>query len=191
MSHKNRINAQQMLFSYISQRGLTKSITRMHSLECIYSPFPALFFSSSSMDNNPCLVDRAWHNVQAQRLPGNRRGCTFGPNYPSQPPPSPSLHLHLNWFLLLKEKRPQPLHPPTHPTSLSLPCCPQGWGCSLAMTVRLAAKPPVLLKLGTSYNERHLRRTGKAGKVRGSLLYSAVPAYVLWWITWQQVWMGS
>lgn len=151
----------------------------MHRLECIYSPFSALFFSSSSMDNNPCLVDRAWHNVQAQRLPGNRRGCTFGPNYPSQPPPSPSLHLHLDWFLL-KEKRPQPLHPPTHPTSLSLslPCCPQGWGCSLAMNVRLAVKP-VLLKLGTSYNERHLRRTGKGRKVRGSLLYSAVLAYVL------------
>lgn len=51
------------------------------------------------------------------------------------------------------------LNPFTHPTSLS--SCPQGWGCSLAMNVRLAVKPPVPAMLGTSYNERHLRRTGK------------------------------
>lgn len=75
-------------------------------------PFPTLFFSSLSVDDQPCLVHGAWHNAQAKRLPGNRRGCTFGPNYSSQPPPSPSLHLHLNWFLLLKEKKtPSPTQP--------------------------------------------------------------------------------
>lgn len=83
--------------------------------------FTPLSLSSSSppflsMHNKPCLVHSAGHNVRAQRLPGNGRGCAFGPNYSSQPPPS--LHLHLNWFLLLKEENLTPA--PNQPLSLAV-----------------------------------------------------------------------
>lgn len=45
------------------------------------APFPLWAWT-----NKPGLVLGAWRDAQAKRLPGNRRGCAFGPNYSGQTP---------------------------------------------------------------------------------------------------------
>lgn len=143
--------------------------------------FPSHPFLFLFKHGQPCSVLGAWHDAQAKRVPGNRRGCAFGPNYCSQPPSIAIAASPSQVVPLLRENTSTPPH--TQLLSLAiLQPAREAWqrqwvgvfSGDECQTDR--GKPHAQAVLGASYNERHLRRTWRDRKRVKDILSA-------WWIS--------